>query len=43
MPIGRSDYEDRKEDRITSLAEKAVKAKKESDRRLFHIYNFYEA
>jgi len=31
MPVGRSDYEERKENRINSLAERAVKAKKESD------------
>jgi len=32
MAIGRSDHEERKEDRINYLAEKAVKAKKESNR-----------
>jgi len=31
MPIGRSDYKERKENRINSLAERAVKAKLESD------------
>jgi hypothetical protein len=31
MPVGRSDYEERKENRIDSLANKAAKAKMESD------------